>query len=291
MTSEPYRVRQVPARGGALTIGEWGPADGPVLLAIHGITASHLAWQELAALLPDVRIVAPDLRGRGRSAALPPPYGMAQHAADCAAVLDALGIGRAVVVGHSMGAFVATAFAAAHPTRVARLVLVDGGLPLRAPEGMTRDEAIRVSLGAALARLTMTFPTRAAYRDFWRAHPSFQDGWSESIEAYADYDLVDVAGGFRPPTPIAAVGEDSVDLYEPNASGPLAHLPAGTVLLTAPRGLQNAAPLYPPAALAAWGAVVPALTITQVPDVNHYTIVMGPAGAAVVASHVRRALL
>ncbi len=291
MTSAQYRTRQVPVRGGAIAIGEWGPADGPVMLAVHGITASHLAWQELAALLPDVRIVAPDLRGRGRSAELPPPYGMAQHAADCAAVLDALGVTRAVVAGHSMGAFVATAFAAAHPERVARLVLVDGGLPLRAPEGMTRDEAIRVSLGAALARLTMTFPDRAAYQAFWRAHPAFQASWSPAIEAYVDYDLVAVPDGFRPPTPVAAVGEDSVDLYEPNANGPLAHLPAGTVLLTAPRGLQNAAPLYSPAALAAWGAALPALAISEVSDVNHYTIVMAPAGAAAVARHVRRALV
>ena len=261
-----------------------------MVLAVHGITASHLAWTEVAATLPDVRIVAPDLRGRGRSAELPPPYGMAQHAADCAAVLDALEVPCAVVVGHSMGAFVATTFAAAYPARVTRLVLVDGGLPLRAPEGVTREEAIRVSLGAALARLTMTFPTRAAYQAFWRAHPSFQADWSPAIEAYADYDLVAVRDGFRPPTPIAAVGEDSADLYEPTATAALAHLPAGTVLLTAPRGLQNAAPLYAPAALAAWGAQLPALAIAEVPGVNHYTIVMTPAGAAVLADHVRRAL-
>ena len=53
-----------------------------------------------------VRLIAPDLRGRGRSNTLPGPFGMTRHADDMAAVLDFLGVPRAVVVGHSMGGFV-----------------------------------------------------------------------------------------------------------------------------------------------------------------------------------------
>ena len=85
-----YRTMDVPVRGGMLRVGEWAPADpdAPVVVAAHGITASHLAWATMADALPDVRFVAPDLRGRGRSNGLPGPFGMVQHADDLAAVSE-----------------------------------------------------------------------------------------------------------------------------------------------------------------------------------------------------------
>ena len=87
-----YRTTGVDVRGGTLHTALWGPDDpaAPTILAVHGVTASHKAWPYLAKALPDVRIIAPDLRGRGRSNALPAPYGMPAHAADLAAVLAAL---------------------------------------------------------------------------------------------------------------------------------------------------------------------------------------------------------
>ncbi|MGK3816897.1 alpha/beta fold hydrolase, partial [Enterococcus faecium] len=60
---------------------------------------------------PDVRLLAPDLRGRGRSADLSGPFGMSAHSDDLAAILDAAGVDRALIVGHSMGAFVSAVFA------------------------------------------------------------------------------------------------------------------------------------------------------------------------------------
>ncbi|MFZ5850408.1 MAG: alpha/beta fold hydrolase, partial [Actinomycetota bacterium] len=75
-----YRTLDVPVDGGTLRVGVWGEA-GPVVLAVHGITANHRTWDLVADRLPDVRLVAPDLRGRGRSATLPGPFGMARHAA------------------------------------------------------------------------------------------------------------------------------------------------------------------------------------------------------------------
>ena len=60
-------------------------------------------------------------------------------------------------------------------------------------------------------------------------------------------------------------------------------------LLTAPRGLLNQTPgLYGASEIVRWRAELPALTIREVPDVNHYTIVMGAAGAGAVAREVRR---
>ncbi|WP_425470408.1 alpha/beta fold hydrolase [Streptomyces diacarni] len=81
------------------------------------------------AVLPGASLYAPDLRGRAASADLPGPYGLAAHVADVLALLDHLGQRRAVLIGHSMGGFVAALAAARHPSRVAGTVLVDGGLP------------------------------------------------------------------------------------------------------------------------------------------------------------------
>ena len=117
----------VPVPGGALTVGIWNNApDAP---AIHGITANHRCWPLLADHLPGVRIIAPDLRGRGRSRDLGGPYGLEQHARDLVAVLDHLELESVAVVAHSMGAFVAVLLAARFPDRVSSLTLVDGGPP------------------------------------------------------------------------------------------------------------------------------------------------------------------
>src|SRR5207248_1989 len=146
----------VPVRGGTLRVAQWGDGDA-VVLAIHGITASSMSWPAVARRLPHSHtVVAPDLRGRGDSAGLPGPWGMSQHAEDMVAVLDAIGVHRAVVTGHSMGAFVAVVLAAAHPDRVERLVLVDGGLPLSLPEGLDSDGVLDATLGPAIARLRET---------------------------------------------------------------------------------------------------------------------------------------
>ena len=93
---------------------------------------------------------------------------------DLVAVLDALGVDRAVVVGHSMGAFVALVFGDLYPDRVSRLVLVDGGLPLDVPAGLSSDEVIQLVLGPTAERLAMRFASVDEYLDFWRAHPAFR---------------------------------------------------------------------------------------------------------------------
>jgi len=242
--------------------------------------------------LPDVRIVAPDLRGRGRSAGLPGPYGMAGHADDIVAVLDGLGIPTATVVGHSMGGFVAVALHHRHPTRVAALVLVDGGLPLPpGPPGLTDDERSTALLGPARARLSMTFADRESHREFFRAHPAFAGAWNDAVADYVDYDLTGTPPELRPSTPVAALTEDSADLAGRWLPVALDGLPVGTRMLRAPRDLQDAEPgMYPPAWAGAVLADRPAITLEDVPDVNHYTILFSDRGADAVADTVRATL-
>ncbi len=126
---------------------------------MHGITANSHAWLAVARELAGrVRVVAPDLRGRGASNALPPPFGMAAHADDLRALLDQLGAERAVFAGHSLGGYIVARLAADHPDRVRAAVLVDGGLTIpSAGEGVDPQEFADAFLGPALARLRLTF--------------------------------------------------------------------------------------------------------------------------------------
>ncbi|WP_043710490.1 alpha/beta hydrolase [Leifsonia aquatica] len=277
-----YRAFDVPVPGGELAGGIWNPdlpADGPTLVAVHGITASHLAWELVAAALPGTRVVAPDLRGRGRSSALPGPYGLTAHADDLARTMDALGIDRAPVAGHSMGAFVAVRLAERHPDRVERLVLIDGGLPLAPPAGIPPEDLPAVVLGPALQRLRMRFATADDYRAFWRAHPAIGPWWNDAIERYVDYDLVGV-----PPELRSSASEDAVAVNALELDGSAGYADALAVLtlpisfLRAPRGLLDADPLYDPAVVADWAGRLPQLRTHEAVDVNHYTIVMTEDG-------------
>jgi len=133
LSNQFHTLREVQVRGGALCVAQAGsPLEEArvVVLALHGITSSHMAFRATArklAAVPGLCLLAPDLRGRGRSA-LPGPYGFASHGADLLAVLDDAGVERVVVAGHSMGGYVAARLAADHPDRIGALVLVDGGL-------------------------------------------------------------------------------------------------------------------------------------------------------------------
>jgi pimeloyl-ACP methyl ester carboxylesterase len=273
-----------------LAVSAFGPADaGPALLAIHGLTANGRSWQAVAAHLPQHRLLAPDLRGRGRSNGLPGPYGLRQHALDLAAVLDADGGGARIVLGHSMGAFVAVALAAASPDLVSRLVLVDGGFPLALPAGAASAEDLDIAalLGPAAQRLSMEFADDDAYLDFWRLHPAFLRDWSAAVEDYARYDLDGEPPHRRPSTVASAMLQDGAELYGPDwYLDALRSLRMPVTVLRAPRGLTDAEPLYPAGALEVFRALVPALAIVEVDDVNHYTILFADRGAAQVAAAV-----
>jgi lipase len=271
----------------ALHLHEYGPADGMPLLAIHGITSSSRAWLALARQLPEFRIFAPDLRGRGRSRDLDPSTGLRHHAADVAELLDGLALGAVPIVGHSMGAFVAVTLADARPDLVASLLLVDGGYPLARPAGVSDDDLAGTVLGPIAARLAREFPSREAYHDFWRQHPAFGGELSDDLRAYADHDLVGEPPHLRTASTAEAIAADSLDLYgSPWHLAALADLRLPAPMLRAPRGLlDEPGGLYPD--LPAHPPLAPTMTVTDVPDVNHYTILMSDAGAGVVADAVR----
>ena len=113
------------ANGVRLHYARQGPADGPAIVLLHGYSDSSLSFGRVMPLLPpEVRVIAPDLRGHGHSDRPATGYRMADFAADVIAMMDILSIPDAVIVGHSMGSFVAQAVAERIPHRVTRLILL-----------------------------------------------------------------------------------------------------------------------------------------------------------------------
>jgi pimeloyl-ACP methyl ester carboxylesterase len=259
----------VPVPGGALAtyrLGEAGP-DAPTVVAVHGITANSHSWRAVArALGRRLGLVAPDLRGRGQSNGLPAPYGLAAHARGVVAVLDHLRLERAVLIGHSLGAYI-----------VARV---------------DPQQAVEAFLGPALARLRMTFRGRSEYHDWWRGHPAFAAGDVDDgdLIAYADHDLVGEAPVLRSSVSEAAVRGDAADRFE--MGEPARRLTVPATLMCAPRGLLDEPnPVQPMPLVQQWVAEAPDRRwAVPVADVNHYTITLGRTGAAAVAAAALGAL-
>lgn len=288
LSSHDYRTLDVAVAGGALRVGVWEPREplpgSPEVLVIHGVTSSHLVWPFVVAELPGVRVIAPDLRGRGASNTITGPGGMGAHARDLVTLLDSLGVESLPVIGHSMGAFVAVTLANTAPERVDRLTLIDGGLPLNAPAGVSAEALVQAILGPTADRLSRRFSSREEYLDFWREHPAFLRDWSSEIEEYFRYDLVQDGDALRPATSLSTTTDDTVDMNTgTELAAALAALPSfgkPVDLITVPRGLLDEVPgLYPDEHLAGLLRALPSVRHAALDDLNHYTVVMSERGA------------
>jgi pimeloyl-ACP methyl ester carboxylesterase len=112
------------ANGITLAYVEMGDSDGAPALLIHGYTDNSRSWSLLAPYLKQRRLLAMDLRGHGRSDAPQCCYDYADLANDAALFLDAMGVAKADVIGHSLGSLTAQLLAAQHPDKVDDLVLI-----------------------------------------------------------------------------------------------------------------------------------------------------------------------
>jgi len=141
------------------------PGAARALLLVHGVASNMSRWSEFVgqtALSDSWILLRLDLRGQGRSIHRG-RIGMAEWCADLAAILEAEGIGRAVVVGHCLGANIALQFAARCPASVAGLVLVEP-MPPDALAGEMRRIANLRPLLIALAWLTRALNTLGIHR-------------------------------------------------------------------------------------------------------------------------------
>ncbi len=190
------RERRVPAAGLELVLSEWGEAEAPRVLCVHGLLDQGPAWGLVAQQLLDqrsVHILAPDLRGHGHSAHAGPglDYGLLDHAADLDALME--GLPPLVLVGHSMGALVAALAASARPEQVRALVLVEPALPYELP-----DAAAALTRGLQQRRQPPPDPLlpdlSAAIERLLRAQPGLPEAFARELAGRATRP---VEGGLR----------------------------------------------------------------------------------------------
>lgn len=138
--------------------------DGSAILLLHGFPLSREIWNAQAEhLQKTARVIRLDLRGMGRSSSSDGPYLMEALAGDAAAVLDAMQVASVTLIGHSLGGYVAMAFARMYAERVTRMVLVCSRLAADAPatarereelaDRCERESSMEPALEAYLPRL------------------------------------------------------------------------------------------------------------------------------------------
>jgi len=165
----------LPGRDVRLRATRW-PGEGVPVLLLHGLASSRRFWDLVVPGLAGLPVLALDQRGHGDSERPQGPYDGATVAADALTALDALGLSRVVVVGHSWGAATALRLAATAPERVLAAVAVDGGLGSARRIAATREQA--------RARLTppeIALPPEQL-RELVRSGP-LGPWWTEAVEA------------------------------------------------------------------------------------------------------------
>ncbi|MGW0175478.1 alpha/beta fold hydrolase [Rhodococcus sp. NPDC003322] len=248
-----------------LKIHRFGPVDGPPVLALHGLTGHGKRWRHLAdGHLPRARMIAPDLRGHGRST-WSPPWGLADHVDSLLEVLAAETTEPVVLVGHSYGGAVAVHLAARAPEKVRALLLLDPAMGL--------DPARMLEI----ADLTVRYPD---YTDAAEARSEKVHGaWADVAEGVLDEEMAEhlitldngrVGWRYAVPAVVASWGELARPMVLPPADLP-------TVLVQAMR-------VQPPYVTPAFRAALAErlgdrLTVVEM-DVDHMVANSRPAEVA-----------
>ena len=195
--------------------------EGLPLVFIHGFPLSRGAWsKQVAAFEENYRVIAPDLRGFGESGASSGAVFMSRYAEDIRALLVHLGTGPVILVGHSMGGYVALAFAKAFPDLLRGLVLVGtkagGDAPevaaaRRATAEKVRKEGIDSVVETMAPKMLATSNTDAGMASSVRGfmQPASQEGVIGALLGMAERpDAGDWIGTIRVPTLVVAGADD-----------------------------------------------------------------------------------
>jgi pimeloyl-ACP methyl ester carboxylesterase len=272
--TEPI-MKKVRGDGVQINVAIWEGSGKPIL-CIHGITANCRCWDALAEVLaPEFQVIAMDLRGRGQSDKPSQGYSLEYHLRDINSLLDDLDLDRAVIMGHSLGAFIGLAFAAEYPDRTDQLILVDGAGDL-SPE---QFDEIFTGIKPALDRLGQVFPSADAYLEKMKAAPYIQP-WSPVIETYYRYELEEIEGGVRTNIDPAHIQEEAANVRQVKCAQFYPKIKAKVLILRAPKGLLSQKDLLLP------DDVIEKM-MTEISDVqrfdadgmNHYGLVFQPHAA------------
>ncbi len=254
-------------------LSQWGEAGAPggAILALHGLTANGRCWFSVAPPLAQThRFLGMDLRGRGLSDKPATGYSAEFHVADIIAVLDDLRQDRAVLMGHSLGAYMALAVAAWHPHRVSKLVLFDGGGDLTPEEWGAVVKAIQPTV----SRLGQVFPSGDDLIDLLRQNPDLQP-FTPEIEAWYRWGLEEVPGGVADRVQPEHIAEERQNLLTLDVPSLYPEVECPVLVVRATNGFGPEKGLVLPArATEALLRVLPQAEVADIEGSNHLSIVL-----------------
>jgi pimeloyl-ACP methyl ester carboxylesterase len=209
------------ANGLILSYVELGNPAGPPVLLLHGWTDSSRAWTIAAPYLGEYRLLIPDQRGHGASGKPDCCYSLADFAHDAKLLLDAKGVARAAVVGHSLGSLVGQALAANHPERVSKLILIGSTALPPVKRGDWLWQSVKGFNGPVDpgSRFMREWSASASPTPVDRAYLAYADPevaavplhvWRSVLRELTDSSTAALAADIKAPTLILSGGKDSL---------------------------------------------------------------------------------
>jgi YbgC/YbaW family acyl-CoA thioester hydrolase len=268
-TARPGEVARYDLGDVSLAVDARG--DGPALLLVHGFPLDHSMWAHQVATLARWRRIAPDLRGAGVSDAPAGGYSMTTYADDLARLLDRLHVERAVVVGLSMGGYIAFEMLRRHRQRFMGLVLVDTRADADGPEQRrARDDLVELARSKGAAAVAERMAPRLLGRSTQQTQPN----------------IVDQVKAMAARTPVAGmVGALGAMRDRPDSTPLLATIDIPTLVVV---GAEDE--VTPPAQARAMAAAIPSATLTTIPGAGHLAPLEAPTAVTRVVAEFLEAL-
>ena len=271
MDRNPVMIR---AKGDGITIQLADrPGEKTPLLCIHGLTANCRCFDIIAeALSPENRVLAMDLRGRGLSDKPAGGYSIDRHCADIGALLNDLGIRKVRLLGHSLGAYIALAFASQHQDTVEKLILMDAGAQLSAEQWAK----IAVGIKPSLDRLEQSFSSFEEYIGQVKK-ASYLQPWNQAVEDYFRYESHEIGGVYRSRIDPKHILEERTNLAGTDTSVYYAGIRCPVLILRATEGMaSNDDLVLPEEAMEPFMNSLPKAVRVDLTGSNHYSMLLQP---------------
>ena len=238
---EHYQELRFEVNGHLIAAKAWGDENARPMIALHGWLDNAATFNRLAPLLKDVRLIALDLMGHGYSDHRPQsmPYYIWDNVLDVLGVADQSGLDSFNILGHSMGASIATLIAGAFPQRINKLILIEGIAPL-----VTEPDDVAEQLAQAINRRNrIQGRLQKAYPNLDAAVEARMNGrWPVDIEAarwLVERGIIQRSGGFYWRSDPSLVLPSIMRMSEPQVESFIQRVTAQTLLILGDKGIAQ----------------------------------------------------
>lgn len=199
------KTETIDVNGLNLSYREWPGEKGPII-CLPSFAAHKGSFDRLgAALSPEYRVLALDLRGRGDSDKPEEGYGFAYHVQDIVGFAENLGIETFSIVGHSFGATIGTYLASIRPSLISAIVLLEGGAD--------PTERVLKAIRPTFEHLDNPYPSMDVYLETMSQMPFYKDHWGAMLESYMRQDVKTLESGEVLPKPYSNGLHKDLDLH------------------------------------------------------------------------------